>query len=119
MSEGQMNLRARTFIVSLVAILSIATGVTCAAAAPKQTITVSSQKVYRVEIAIDRAVQHVRVSSLVLAEHRAQARMTPCLLKAFLPIFQAAAAKSTPDAVKALYALSAEAGAEYEFASIK
>jgi hypothetical protein len=119
MSESKVKLTARTFVVSLVAIVSIATGVTCAAAAPKQTITVSSQKVFGLGIAIDKAELQVRVRSLVLDEHRAQARITPCLLKAFLPIFKAAAANSTHNAVKALYALSGEAGVEYEVASIK
>jgi hypothetical protein len=106
-------------VVSLVAIVSIAAGATCAAASTKRTITVNSQKVYRVDIAIEKAEQQVRVSSQVLAEHRAQARITPCLLKTFLPIFEAADAKSTPNAEQALFALSAEAGAEYEIASTK
>jgi hypothetical protein len=118
-SESKVKLTVRTFVVSLVAIVSIAAGATYAAAAAKRTITVNSQRVYRVDIAIEKAEQKVRVSSQVLAEHRAQARITPCLLKTFLPVFQAAAAKSTPNAERALYALSAEAGAEYEFASTK
>jgi hypothetical protein len=113
-----VKLTVRTFVVSFVAIVSIAAGATCAAAA-KRTITVSSQKVYRADIAIERAEQKVRLSSQVLAEHRAQARITPCFLKTFLPIFEAADTKSTPNAEQALYALSAEAGAEYELASTK
>jgi hypothetical protein len=114
-----VKLAVRTFVVSLVAIVSIAAGATCAAASARRTITVDSQKVYRVDIAIEKAEQNVRVSSQVLAEHRAQARITPCLLKTFLPTFEAADAKSTPNAEQALYALSAEAGAEYEIASTK
>jgi hypothetical protein len=113
-----MKLAARTFLVSLVALCSLAVTTYAAAFSPRTT-TVTTEQVYRIDTAIDTAELKVKVAALALDERRVQARITPCLAKAFVPIFEAAQAKSIPNADKALDSLSAEAGAEYEIASIK
>lgn len=114
-----MKLTIRTLAVSLIALLSVAVATGAGAATQRTTITVDSGRLYRIDMGIEKAEQSVRVSSLVLAERREQARITPCLLQALLPIFKAADAKSIANANTALYKLSTEAGIEYEIAAIK
>jgi hypothetical protein len=113
-----MKLTVRAYLVVLIALISVAVA-TSAAASTSASTSANSQRLYRIGIAVDTAELHVGIAKMATDERRAQARMSPCLTRAFVPIFEVVDAKSNANAGKALFLLSAEAGAQYEMASIK
>jgi len=114
-----MKVIFRTFLVLIVALLSLTCATLAAASAQRASVTVTSEKAYRIDTALDKAELQVGVAALARDESRAEARIGPCLSRAFVAIFEAVIAKSNANADKALKALGSEAGAEYEVASIK
>lgn len=114
-----MKLSVRTFLMLSVGLLGLTFTALAAASAPRTSTTVTAGQVYRIDAALYKAEENISVSAVALDERRVEARMTTCLSKSFVTIFEAVQTKSNPHAGKAVYPISAEAGAEYEMASIR
>jgi hypothetical protein len=114
-----MKLVVATPLALIVALLGLTFTAYAATSTQTSSDTASYQRAYRIDIALDNAELKVRPAALESDESRVEARITPCLTKALVPIFEAVDSKSIPDSDRALKSLSGEAGAEYVIAAIR
>jgi hypothetical protein len=114
-----MKLAVATPLALIVALLGLIFTAYAAASTQTASDTAGYERAYRIDIALDNAELRVRPAALASDESRVEARITPCLTKAFIPIFEAVDSKSNPSSNRALKSLSGEAGAEYVIAAIR
>ena len=114
-----MKRKVQALLALAGALLTLSLTAAAGASVKPAAASSSALQTYHSDLVLYAAELKVKESQLATDESRAESRITPCLSKALVPLVEKVDASPTTSRYRSLDLLSAEAGAEYQAASIR